>query len=80
MKKEKAVGWYKRGGYESVIFVPSTPDSLLQRRYQAEIVRQGIKIRIMDKAGRSAKSPLQCADPFKKKIWSQEILGTQKRS
>ena len=29
MKKEKALGWYKRGGYESVIFVPSTSNSVL---------------------------------------------------
>ena len=36
MKKEKAVGWYKREGYESVIFDPSTPNSFLQCRYQTE--------------------------------------------
>ena len=82
MKKEKAVGWYKRGGYESVIFVPSTPNSLLQRRYQAEIDRQGIKIRIVEKAGRSVKSLLQRSDPFKERICSREgcfVCHTEKK-
>ena len=65
MKKEKAVRWYTKGGYESVIFVPSTPGSVLQRRYQEEINRHDIKIRVVEKAGRSVKSMLQRSDPFK---------------
>ena len=68
MKMEKAVGWYMRGGYESLIFVPSTQNSLLQRRYQAEIDRPGIKIRIVEKAGRSLKSLQERLDPFKERI------------
>ena len=72
MKKKKAVGWYQQGGYESVIFVPSTPNSVLQRRYQAEINRQGIKIRVVEKAGRSVKSILQRSDSFKKRRCGRE--------
>ena len=72
MKKEKVVGWYRRVGYESVIFVPSTPNSLLQRRHQGEIDRQGIKIHIVEKSGRSVKSFLQRSDQFKERICSQE--------
>ena len=55
MRKEKAVQWYTQGGYKSVIFIPSTPGSVLQRRYQEEINRYDIKIRVMEKAGRSTR-------------------------
>ena len=65
MKKEKAVQWYTQRGYESVIVVPSSPGSVLQRRYQEEINRHDIKIRVVEKAGRSVKSMLQRSDPFK---------------
>lgn len=65
-KAEKANTWYKRGGYESVIFVPSTPESVLQKRYQAEIDRRGLKIRVVEKAGRSIKSMMQKSDPFRR--------------
>ena len=58
MKKEKALRWYMQGGYESVIFVLSTLESVLQRRYQEEINRHSIKIRVVEKAGRSVKSML----------------------
>ena len=64
-KTEKANTWYGRGGYESVIFVPSTPDSVLQQRYQSEIDRRRLKIRVVEKAGRSIKSMLQRSDPFR---------------
>ena len=30
---------YKKGGNEAVIFVPATPNSQLQRRYQRKIKR-----------------------------------------
>ena len=65
MKKKRAVRWYTQGRYESVIFVPSTPRSVLQRQYQEEINRHDIKIRVVEKAGRSVKSMLQRSDPFK---------------
>ena len=76
------MGWYKRGGYVSVIFFPSTPNSVLQRCYQAEIDCQGIKIRIVEKAGRSVKSLLQRSDPFKERVCSREgcfVCTTEKK-
>ena len=63
-KRDKKLSWYKRGGYESVIFVQSTPRSKLKQRFQAEIDRQGLKIRVVEKAGRSLKSSLQRSNPF----------------
>jgi hypothetical protein len=41
----KKENWYKKNGDESVIFVPPTQGSELQRRYQREIKRQGFKAR-----------------------------------
>ena len=31
-KRQEREAWYKRGGYDSVIFVPTTPKSDLDRR------------------------------------------------
>ena len=64
-KKNKVNDWYGRGGYQSVIFVPSTPGSVLQQRYQSEVDRQGLRIRVVEKAGRSMKSMIQRSDPFR---------------
>ena len=57
--------WYKRGGNEAVIFVPATPKSQLQKKYQKEIKRQGFKIKAVEKAGIAIKRLLQKFDPFK---------------
>jgi len=35
-KARKKNDWYKRGRNEAVIFVPATPNSQLQRKYQKE--------------------------------------------
>jgi hypothetical protein len=35
-KRKKRDTWYKKGGYESVIFVPATPKSILKQRYEFE--------------------------------------------
>ena len=72
VKQNKVLNWYKKGGYESIIFVPSTPGSELQRRYQEEIDRHGLRIRTVEKAGRSLKSMLQRSNPFKKATCGRE--------
>ena len=64
--------WYLKAGYESVIFVPSTPDSILQQRYQSEVNRQGLRIRVVEKAVRSVKSMVQRSDPFQKERCGRE--------
>ena len=71
-KRNKVVSCSLRGGYESVIFVPSTPDSILEQRYQSEVNRQGLRIRVVEKAGRSVKSMLQRLDPFQKERCGRE--------
>ena len=45
-KRKKREGWYRKGGYDSVIFVPATPGSELKRRYEKEVDEEGMKIRV----------------------------------
>ena len=61
----KKSSWYKRGGDEAVIFVPATPNSQLQKKYQTEIKRQSFKIKVVKKAGVAIKRLLQKCDSFK---------------
>ena len=72
-KTDKGLSWYKRGGYESVIFVQSTPGSELKRKFQAEVDRCGLRIRIVEKAGRSVKSAVQRSDPLKAAACDRKI-------
>ena len=53
--------WYKRGGNEAFIFVPATPNSQLQRKYQKEIKPQGFKIKVVEKAGIAIKKLRDCS-------------------
>ena len=71
-KRDKQLNWYKKGGYESVIFVPATPNSELQKKYSNEVTKSGLKIRIVERAGKSIKSFLQRSDPFTDKNCNQE--------
>ena len=71
-KIEKKHSWYKRGGSESVMFVPATPNSQLQKKYQKEIERQGFKIKVVEKAGIAIKRLLQKSDPFKPRQCERE--------
>ena len=64
-KAEKKKGWYKEGGFDSVLFVSMTPNSELKRAYEKEIRRSGLRIKVVERTGRSLKSQLQCSDPFR---------------
>jgi hypothetical protein len=65
VKSAKKLDWYKQGGFESVIFVPAPPSSDLQKMYQEAVKMSGLKIRVVERAGRSVKSYLQRSDPFR---------------
>ena len=62
MKKEKAAVCRRRGGYESIIFVPSTPRSLLQRHYHSETWRKQVR-----RFGKES-STTQRSDLYKERI------------
>ena len=64
-KIRKKKNWYAKEGNESVIFVPATPRSKLQREYQQEIGNLGFNIKVVEKAGKTLKRMLQRSDPFK---------------
>ena len=65
-KKKKKKDWYEKGGYKSVIFVPSTPESNLKRRYECEIKKTNLKIKVVEQAGTQLKRILQSSNPFRK--------------
>ena len=64
-KRKKRDEWYRKGGYDSVIFVPATPGSELKSRYEKEIDEAGIKIKVTKQSGIPLKRYLQRSNPFK---------------
>ena len=52
--------WY--GNYDAVMFIPTTPKSELKRRYDEEIKRRNMKIRVVEKSGMKLKDMLQKKD------------------
>ena len=50
-KAKKKRDWYKKGGYDSVIFLPATPALSLTKKCQGVIEESGLKIRVVETAG-----------------------------
>ena len=65
-KEEKRKSWYKQGGFDSVLFVPSTPGGKLKRMYHHAIRNSGLRIKLVERTGRTLKSELQRSNPFRK--------------
>ena len=57
-KLEKKQLWFKSGGFDSVLFVPATPDSKLKNLYQREIMKSGFRVKVVEKVNTSLKSRL----------------------
>ena len=66
-KKEKGKSWYNASKYESVLFVPATPDSELQQKLQEKVKNTNVKLKIVERSGTKVIKMLQRNDPFKKK-------------
>ena len=64
-KENKEQSWYRKDGYDSVLFVPATPGSKLRKMYQKEIKKSGIRIRVVERSGETVKSMLQRSNPFR---------------
>ena len=47
-KGVKKVEWYKRGGYESLVFVPATPKSALQKTFKEALRNSGLRVRVVE--------------------------------
>ena len=65
MQKKKKE-WYTKGGFESVIFVPATPNSTLKKSCEAVIKRTNFKVKVVEKSGTQLKRILQTSNPFRK--------------
>ena len=64
-KQQKRKEWYKQGGFDSVLFLPSTPQGKLKHMCEDIIKRSGIRIKVVERTGRTLKSQLQTSNPFK---------------
>ena len=67
-KEEKKRDWYKNGGkYDSVMFVQPTESSELKKEVQRIARKNGVKLKVIEKAGMAAKKVLQRSNPFEKR-------------
>ena len=64
-KEEKKKTWYKTGGFDSVLFIPTTPEGKLKRMYEEVIRRSGLRVKVIERTGRTLKSQLQTSNPFR---------------
>ena len=64
-KEQKKKDWYKVGGFDSVLFVPTTPNGKLRKMYNHEIQQSGLRVKVIERTGRTLKSELQRSNPFK---------------
>jgi len=46
-RRGKRGTWYRKGGLDTVIFVPATPGSQLKNWYMREIKEAGLKIKVV---------------------------------
>ena len=71
VKKKK--DWYKRDGkYESVMFVQPTENSQLKKKIQVIARKNGVKLKVLEKAGQTVKNVLQRSNPFGKVACGRE--------
>ena len=61
MKRIKKENWYKKGGYETPIFIAATPNGELKKKLQKKIDESDLKIRVIEKTGSTMLRTLQKA-------------------
>ena len=71
-KRDKRLMWFRKGGFQSVLFIPATPGSELMKRFRDEINKSRFKVRLIELSGRSVKSMLQRSNPFEKNTCARE--------
>ena len=64
-REDKKKTWLKRGGFDSVLFIPTTPNGKLKKMYEEIIRRSGIRMKVVERTGRKLRSQLQTSNPFK---------------
>ena len=71
-KRRKKGNWFKGNGSEAVYFVDATPGSQLADLCRKEFERAGLKIKVVERSGRSVKRTLVKSNPFKKRGCGQD--------
>ena len=71
-KGRKARNWYKTGGFDSVLFVPATSNAALKRMYERAIQRSGLRVKVIERSGRTLKSELQRSNPFRNGVCGRD--------
>ena len=71
-KHNRKRNWFRRGGYESIIFVPCTPKAELMKRLRDDIQKTNIKIKLIESSGTNLKDILRTSDPRKEKRCHRE--------
>ena len=66
-RRKRRDNWFRKGDFDTVVFVPATPGSQLKRRYIREIKATEFKIKIVEQSGTTLKAMLQRSDPFKQR-------------
>ena len=64
-KERKKRTWFKGDGSNAVFFVDATPESVLAERCREEFRKAGLKVKVVERSGRSIKSKLVKSNPFK---------------
>ena len=64
-RKKRKEDWYMSGGdCETVLFVDATPESVVKKRVETVVKRNGMKVKVVERAGTTMKQMLQKSDPF----------------
>ena len=66
-KEQKKRTWFMKDGSEAVFFVDATPNSTLAENCRQEFRKAGLKVKVIERSGRSVKKSLVKSNPFKSK-------------
>jgi len=63
--KKRKEDWYMAGGdCETMLFVDATSESVVKKRVETVVKRNGMKVKVVERAGTTMKQMLQKSDPF----------------
>ena len=63
-KRQKA-RWYEKDGSDATFFVSATPNSELAEECKSIFKKAGVKVKVIEKTGKTMKEVLVKSDPFK---------------
>ena len=70
----KRNNWYNKGEYDTVMFIPATPGSELQKSYQEEIRKREMKVKVVEKSGMKISRLLQKNDTLNNKQCAEDCF------